>query len=64
MNSEEKWYQRIPVVSWLLHLLVGEEADDEKVLVGVSPYPDYMLDPDAVVSLAVSPIIRATQAMY
>lgn len=44
MSSTTKWYQRIPVISWLLGLA-------DKVTGGNkgSVFPDYMLDPDAVV---------------
>lgn len=45
------WYQNIPVVSRLFGWEATADAQEPNGAVEGPSYPDYMLDPDAVVSI-------------
>lgn len=49
--SSSGWFQNIPVVSRLFGWQAPVDGQETKEAAAESPYPDYMLDPDAVVSV-------------
>lgn len=59
--SSSGWYQNIPVVSRLFGWQATVDGQEANEAAAESPYPDYMLDPDAVVSVLFSALLTCKE---